>query len=199
MEKEGRIANQFNEKAVSLQESLRNLFLQSIEFKEESITENLLIGKVLNTQNFRRFTILEIIQKTWRLTTKVQIEKINDNVFKLCFGNKKDRDGIFHGKPWSLNGALLILKEWLEEKAISNIRFDTTTFHVQIHGLPLEFLHQNSAEKIGNQIGLLHQESIKTKCVVGHRFICIRVDIDAEAPIPAGFFQDKPNGEESWI
>lgn len=64
MEKEGQIAYQFHEKALSIQESLRNLSLQSLKFKGESVTDNLLIGKVLNTQNFRRFTILEIIQKT---------------------------------------------------------------------------------------------------------------------------------------
>lgn len=120
-------------------------------------------------------------------------------MFKFYFGNKKDRDGIFHGRSWSLNGALLILKEWSEEEATGSIQFDTTTFHVQIHGLPPKYLHQNSTEKISNQIDILHQESIIKRCVVGHRFICIRVDIDTEAPIPAGFFQDKPNGEESWI
>lgn len=173
--------------------------MKPIEVKGESVMENLLIGNVLNSQNFRRYTIMEIIQKTWQLSSRVKIEKVDDNVLKFCFGNKKDKDGIFHGRPWSLNGALLILKEWSEEEAIGNVRFDTTTSHIQIHGLPPKFLHQDSAVKIGNQIGTLHQESINKKCMVGHIYIRIRVDIEAEAPIPAGFFQNKPNREEFWI
>lgn len=80
--------------------------------------ENLLICKVLTTRSYMRFTIMEITQKTWRLYAKVQIEKLSDNTFKFCFGTKRDRDYVFKSRPWSLNGALLILKEWPEYEGI---------------------------------------------------------------------------------
>lgn len=179
---------QFYEKVFNLQESLRNLCLHPIEFKREKATKYLLVGNVMNSRIFRMFTIMEIIYKTWRVSSKVQVEKINDNVFKFCFVNNKDCDNIFHGRPWSLNGALLILKEWYDEEAISEVKFDNTTFHIQVHRLPPKFLHEDSAIKIGNQIGSLHLELINKRTMVGHKYIRIRVDIDVHAPIPAGFF-----------
>lgn len=81
----------------------------------------------------------------------------------------------------------LILKEWLEEKVIHNITFDTT-FHVQIHGLPPILLNEDS---IGNQIGVLHANAVNQKCFVGDRFIHIKVDIAVNSLISAGFFQTR--------
>lgn len=86
-----------------------------------------------------------------------------------------------------MNGALLVLKEWHETMAAKDVAFKTTTFHVQIHGLPPIYLHERTVEGIGNLIGELHPDSVR-KCVVGNRYIRLRVDIELEAPLPAGFF-----------
>lgn len=76
----------------------------------------MLFEKIRTSTNFRRFTVTEIIAKTWNLRVRVQNEKLRENIFK--FGCKKDRDMIFRGRPWSLNGAYLILKEWPREKTL---------------------------------------------------------------------------------
>lgn len=149
---------------------------------------------MLATRFFRRFTISEILQKTWRLQARVQIDKIEENIFKV----KKDRDFVYHTRPWSLNRALLILKEWPEDKTISEISFKMATFLIQIHGLPLIFLHEGTAESIGKQIGKLHEELIQN-CVVGKRYLQIRMDIAVEIPIPAGFFKKREGNEEYWV
>lgn len=108
------------------------------------------IGKILATRLFQRYTISEIVKKTWRLQAKVQIDKIAENVFQFIFENKKDQDFVFRSRPWSLNGFLLILKEWSLNRAITIIHFDSATFHVQIHGLPPMFLHEETAKSIGS-------------------------------------------------
>lgn len=73
--------------------------------------DRVLLGKIITTRTFKRFTITEIVQKTWKTKLKINIEKIEDNIFKFTFGNKEDKDRIYKGRPWSLNGAHLILKE----------------------------------------------------------------------------------------
>lgn len=35
--------------------------------------------------------MVEIVTKTWRVNSKVQVEKLDENVFKFVFGSKKDR------------------------------------------------------------------------------------------------------------
>lgn len=185
-------------KVTSLQESLRNLNLQPDENDFIFKSQNILLGKILSSRNFCRFTITEIIGKTWKLKSRVHIEKINENFFKFLFGCKEDRDTIFQGRPWSLNGAHLILKDWPADKALEEITFETTSFFIQIHGLPPAYLHEKTANMMGNKIGKIHKETINRKCVVAQRYIRFRVDISVENPLPAGFFMDRQDSE-IWI
>lgn len=178
---------------MSLQESLSNLLLNP--FEEAANTKKLLIGKIISSRNFRRYTISEITQKAWKLGKQLQIEKIKENIFKFVFSQKKDRDLIYRNRPWSLNGSLLVLKEWPLDRSIESITFDSVTFFTQIHGLPPLFLHEETATMIGNQIGILHLDSIHYRCVVAQRYLRIRVDIAVNEAISAGFFRNINDGK----
>lgn len=178
--------DRFIEKAVSLQESLSNLSLNPVE--EAANTDKILVDKVISSRNFRKFTIFEITQKDWKLVKQLQIEKIEESTFKFVFCQKKDRDFIYKNSLWSLNGSLLVLKEWPLDIPLESIYFDTTSFFIQIHGLPPLFLHEKTATKNGNQIGQLHTDSIHRWCIVGHRYLRIRVDIAVNEATPEGFF-----------
>lgn len=76
--------DRFMKKAISLQESLSNLSLNPVEGAVN--TERILVGKIISTRNFRKFTILEITQKAWKLGNKIQIDKIEINTYKFVFG-----------------------------------------------------------------------------------------------------------------
>lgn len=52
-----------------------------------------------------------------------------------------------------MDGAHLIFKEWIRNEALKKITFFTTTFTMQVHGLPPLFIHEGMAEKIGNMVG----------------------------------------------
>lgn len=119
-----------------MQDSLSSLSLTPIKKGQKDVTDSTLIGKLLSTRAFRRFTVSEIIGKMWRLETKIFIEKIEENTFKFNFGSKRDKEKIFNNRPWTVNGALLILKEWDAHTALHNISFNTSTFILQVNGLP---------------------------------------------------------------
>lgn len=104
----------FLEKAVAIQESRSNLTLNPLV--NTVCTDKVLVGKIISIRNFKRFTILEFTQKTWKLGNQLKIEKIEENFFKFTFGEKKDRDYIYRNRPWSLNGSLLVLKEWPKDR-----------------------------------------------------------------------------------
>lgn len=70
------------------------------------------------------------------------MEKGADNMFKIIFGSKDDKDHIFKNRPWSLDGAHLILKPWPDNQVLQDISFDDTTLWLQIHGLPPANLHK---------------------------------------------------------
>lgn len=149
-----------------MQEALCTLSLEPQNEKGGVCSDEVLVGKILATRSFRRFTLTEIIQKTWRIKSRVQVEKIDKNIFKFCFGNREDSESIFKGRPWSMNGAHLILKIWPADRALKEISFDWSTFYFQTHVLHPKLIHEKIAKKVGKTMGLVHPKSLTKKCVV---------------------------------
>lgn len=64
-------------------------------------------------------------------------------------------------------------------------------FVIQIHGLPLVYLHEGTTKMVGNKIGEIHHDSIKCRCVMAHRFLNFKVNIDVNNQISVGFIEEK--------
>lgn len=153
---------------------------------ENSFNQDL--QKLLSIRIFKKFTVSEIISKTWKLLSKVQIEKLEEDIFKFSFGCREDRDYIFKSRPWSLNGSHLILKEWPADKALSRLNFQYTTLTIQVHVLPPVFIHEGTARMVENKVGRVHNETINRRCVVANHYLRFRVEIAMDNPLPAGYF-----------
>lgn len=183
----------------ALNESLRSLNLQSAKEAGDIDSEKVLVGKVLATRVYRRFTVAEIVIKIWRLRCLVRVDKLKENIVKFQFRSKEDRDHIYKIRPWSLNGANLILKVWSNDKILREISFNTTTLWLQIHELPPSIMHEGATEKIGSRVSTLHQETVNRKSVVAHRFLRVRMDISVKNSIPADYFYERADGDELWV
>lgn len=61
---------------LSLQKSLQSLDLQPSKIVEEDCSDRILFGKILNSRVFRKYAVLEIVAKVWRVSSKVRIDKI---------------------------------------------------------------------------------------------------------------------------
>ena len=103
--------SQLPNQEVSLQDALSSLTLEPKSGDSTNVTDNVLLGKILATRSFRRFTLADIINSSWKLKSGVRIEKLEENFFKFSFNDKRDKDSIFEQRPWSINGSHLILKE----------------------------------------------------------------------------------------
>lgn len=130
-----------------MQEAMKELDLQPKAYESRLISDTMLVGKVLSTRNFRRSTISEIVSKTWRMAGRITVEKLEENTFKFTVGTKEERDRIFNGRSWSLNGAHMILKVWDAYKVLDEFSFRNSTFILQIHGLPLLFVHERRLQR----------------------------------------------------
>lgn len=128
-----------DERVQELHEALSVINLQPSLVSEGFEGNWLLLGKILITRIFRRYTISEIITKIWG--SRIQIENLGQKIFKFVFVVKAERDRVYRGRPWCINGAHLIFKEWLKMMAINKAPFDTMTFTLQIHGLPPMFFY----------------------------------------------------------
>ncbi|KAF3443799.1 hypothetical protein FNV43_RR13489 [Rhamnella rubrinervis] len=88
---------------LNLRDALSALTLELKETEAVRITEKVLVGKLLSTRIFKRFTLLDIIKQFWRLKGKVQIEKVSDNIFKFSFIDKSKRDNVFERRPYMID------------------------------------------------------------------------------------------------
>lgn len=186
------------QKIFSLQRELGNLSLEAKRDRGGVEPDRILAGKLLTIRVYRRFTISEIVTKVWRLHLPVKVEKVGDNTFKFIFGAKWDREHIYKNRPWSLNGAHLILKPWLESQVLGDLSSASTTLWLQIHGFPPAVIQEGTAERIGNRVGKVHMETVTNRSVVAHSYIHIRVDIPIKDPIPASFFYARKD-DEIWV
>lgn len=122
--------DQIHSRMTNLQDSFLSLSLQPRQEQLSSHEDRVLLGKLLTTRGFKKFNLVDIIAKTWRTKGRVQVEKLEGNIFKFLFGSLEDKDFIFRAHPWTFNGAHLVLKEWLDSYTIGEISFDASTFNL---------------------------------------------------------------------
>lgn len=180
-----------------VENSLLNLALEEDAQEIAGITDTVLLGKILSSRPFRRFTVREIVSKNWHTKGKVNIELVAENVFKFSFLVKEDKEFIFQNRPWTFNGAHLVLKEWLQDVPVHEISFDSSAFTIQVHGLPPRLLNERNARALGSTLGrLLNPDG---RLVIAQRFLRLRVEISIVEPLPAGFVHAKDATEDIWV
>lgn len=57
-------------------------------------------------------------------------------------------------------------------------------------------MHEGTAKLVGSKIEKIHNSSLNRKCFFSQRYLKLRVDINIENPILAGFFFEKREGDE---
>lgn len=184
-----------SENPLPLQKIFKSLALATKDEKDEEPAEKVLLGKLVSSRVFSKFTVARIASTVWRNCARLKVEKIGDKVFKFMFNSKGDRDRVFSKRPWSFNGSHLILKLWEAERPIIEIDFNTSTLILQIHDLPLNMLKKENALLISNKVGLVHESNINIRIVVKNRFLKVRLDIPINTPLPTNFFHNREKGE----
>lgn len=69
------------------------------------------MGKLLSTRRFNQSIIVDFAAGAWPTKRKVKVQQVSEDIFKFTFGSKEDKILVFNKRPWSFNGALLVLKE----------------------------------------------------------------------------------------
>ncbi|KAF3441478.1 hypothetical protein FNV43_RR15392 [Rhamnella rubrinervis] len=106
-------------KAKDLQESLNSLSLSSEGTEASKITEKILVGKVLSSRSFRRFTVMEILKKAWILKGKLQVCGLPSNLLhpETAFQIGKELGGVHQS---TINRFLLLL--WVDGACVKEVQ-----------------------------------------------------------------------------
>ncbi|KAK7843636.1 hypothetical protein CFP56_012078 [Quercus suber] len=96
-------------------------------------------------------TILEVVNRAWRLAFQIQVSCLNNNTFMFHFQHKVDMANAYRRRPWSIRGGHLVLKQWLLALTWQEIPFITSTMWVQVHGLPELWKSLDNLRKLGEK------------------------------------------------
>lgn len=125
---------------------------------------------------------------------------MDKDIFMFSISHEVDAHKVYHKRPWSCKGGHLILKKWSPEVTWQEVEFSSSTFWVQVHGLPTLWNIEDNLRKIGSRLG----EVIEVNLVgepdgAWKKFIRIRVDIPVGKPLLPNLFLPQPNKPDSWI
>ena len=159
-----------------------------------------LIGKIISPRNFINSVVQEIIVKAWKPSHPIQVKRVDRNNFVFSFGHEVDRQLAFNRRPWTIKGAHLILKIWSPELSWQEIAFSSSTFWIQIHGLPRLWQYKENLIQIGQQAGkVLDIDFDCDHTPQWRKFFRARIEVDINSPLKPGIFLPRSGLPDFWI
>ncbi|XP_075653877.1 uncharacterized protein LOC142624225 [Castanea sativa] len=148
--------------------------------KTFSIAANFLTKRALNAEAVARtFTPL------WREKRGFKMKNIGDHKILFSIKDKEDVDRIMGSEPWSFDKHLVVLQRYDNDIPLEDIKYDRTTFWVQVHGLPMRYMTIEAVEKIYGVVGKVIKQS-DSKVYDGGNFIRVKVVVDITMPLCRG-------------
>lgn len=102
------------------------------------------------------------------------------------------------GKPWLFNNNLFALKNLDGYNQIEKIQFNTETFWVQLHKLPIMCMNGFYSNLIGKTIEKVLEVDVEEDDTVCGHFLLVRIEINITKPLPRGR-PLKVMGDNLWI
>ena len=110
-----------------------------------------------------------------------------------------DQEYILQEGPWSVDGALLVVKRWTPNLTLSQTHLTSVTLWVQIHNLPLNYHDIELAHFIGNLLVEFVSIDWQPTFPRNIHFLRIRVKLDPWLPLISGFILKKDDGQYTWV
>ncbi|XP_023891985.2 uncharacterized protein LOC112003988 [Quercus suber] len=161
--------------------------------KTFSIAASFLTKRALNAE-----AIARIFNPLWRARRGFKIQHTGDHKILFSFKDKEDVDRIIGSKPWSFDKHLVVKQRYDNDRSLEDIKYDRTTFWVQVHGLPLRYMTIEAAEKICGGVGEVIKQS-DSKVYDGGNFIRVKVSVDIIMPLCRGRLILLKDGKQVWV
>lgn len=145
--------------------------------------ERCLIGKVFSSKAVNRDIFRTHMPRILQAQKQIEIEAAGDNIFIFEFKSPIDRRRALFDGPWHFFKNLVLFQEPSGFQNASEVLFDEFSLWVQLHNLPVAFMHPNILRRLGEQIGKVEEVDVgEGGCYLG-RFARIRVTRKLSLPL----------------
>ena len=127
------------------------------------------------------------LRQQWKLSGSLKVLPLDkDNIILFEFEKKRDKKEVVKGRPWNVDGAILVLKECSQDISMVDLDFSVACFKVKVIGLPKFNYTEDDVEKIVKKLS--DKPLISYKYNEFTRRFCVKVEIDLKKPLPPGFY-----------
>jgi hypothetical protein len=146
------------------------LFLGKIPSSQiESLTDTTplnislpIVGLIISQKTHNNQSVLAALTKAWEFAVPFSFAVLGPNKFLFKLSKPEHSTKILKQVTWNVNGFLIILQHWHPKATLNELSFHSTSFWIQVHGLPLINMSTKIAISIGN--GLRHLLQVDDSC-----------------------------------
>nr|XP_023926510.1 uncharacterized protein LOC112037926 [Quercus suber] len=180
--------------------SLNTRETQTIPLAPEVENNNrVLVAKLFTKRRVNIEALSRTLKTMWRSIQNFEVRDLTSNTVLILFSNEVDAKKILSQGPWSFDKYLIGLYKPSESESVDDAKFDTASFWVQIHNLPLSRMNRANAEIIGSSLGKVEQVDASPTGECRGRCVRIRVALNIEQPLCRGRFVDMGATGPLWV
>ena len=170
----------------------------TFDLEEELATsEYIIAGKFYTRKALNMEAIASTFMPLWRSRNGFKVKNMGNHIVLFTFDNKHEVDSILSNEPWSFDKHLLVLQRYDKDEPIEDLKFNSTTFWVQVHDIPVRFMNPKVAEGICSTVGTVVRKS-ETE-MNGGSFMRVRVNVDVTRPLSRERMVLVGQSREKWV
>ena len=169
----------------------RKLSLSEEEGRNIDLSKNKREGSLVLAASFltRRTVNIEVVARTfrplWRTRRDFKVSDAGNNIVLFEFELEADVVKVLLGEPWSFDRHLVVLEWYDSSTPVKNLKFNTTSFWIQVHNLPHSLLNTETALSLGETNGVITKPKDLSE-MRGCNFMRVRVAMDISKPLCRG-------------
>ena len=166
---------------------------------ESDKPQSFLAAKFLTRRSLNVEAVARTFKPLWRTDQGFTIRDMGNNILVIVFDEEADRERVLQGEPWAYDKHLIVFQRIAEEEAIEEVNFSEISFWIQLHGLPVRKMTQESAILLAAPLGVIEQVAEGDTATGNGQCLRIRVRLDVTKPLCRGRKARFEKGRESWV
>ncbi|KAL0005596.1 hypothetical protein SO802_013157 [Lithocarpus litseifolius] len=180
--------------------SLHTKERQTIPLTSVFETNNrVLVAKLFTKRRVNVEALSRTLKSMWRFVQDFEVRDLASNTVLLLFTHEGDAQKVISQGPWSFDKYLIGLYQLSASESVDDAKFDTNSFWIQIHNLPLSRMTKVNATAIGSTIGRVEQVEASPSGECRGRYIRVRISINIEQPLCRGRYVELGGSDPHWI